>query len=356
MSLEERIPYTSSEEIAVLRPRMLPGRELSSTLFEKILIPVEFDSDSHALTSLATVLASRFHSQFLLVHTVQHETMLAREPEMRDERRSRLKRVADALSDAGAQSVETFLREGSPAHHLEELAQEHAASVVLMLERGEPTAGHAWFGTLTQRLARRMTTPLLVVKQDSAATLSPILCVVDFSAASRLALKRAIETAREAGSPLTVLHVVPEPLPFPLVEGPIWQGCSTAGGASAAAHADAGAYGQSGTFEQGRRLRGAKADLEEFLKAFDLSDIRYDMVVTGGTPVVEILMMARARKSGIIFIGSEQKSGLVHVVSQSPAETLAETSDVPVLIVRAASGREAGYGGYVAAVSSIPLH
>jgi universal stress protein E len=339
MILADRIPCTDSDEAAPMSERVSARGELPPKLFDKVLIPIEVASEAKPLISLAESLAATFHSQFLLVHVAQHEATLARNPAVMSTRKAELEAMAAALRSAGAGSVTMFLREGSTASHAEQIAREHFASLVLVMEHAEQLGTRAWFGTLTQRLARRSATPLMVVKATGGAVMKPILCVVDFSEASKHAVKHAVATARENGATISFLHVVAEPLPMPLVEGPIWHGGSTGEHGTAAQSHDYGVSRMKATVENNTRLRSAQVDMERFLAGIDLSGVKYDAAVAGGAPVVEVLTAARARRCGAIFVGSDYRGGFVHYMSQSTAETLAETAPVPVLIFRGALER-----------------
>jgi nucleotide-binding universal stress UspA family protein len=337
MVLLERIPYANSGDTATARERLLDVGSLTRKLFENVLIPIELDSDVKQLTSLAADLAGRFHSQFLLVHVAPHEPTLARDAAVLENRRAELEQIAATLRQAGAVHVQCLLFDGNPAYHVEQTAKQHDVSLILLSDRAETPQAHAWFGTLTQKLARRVNVPLMVVKSQGQAPLKPVLSVVDFSESSRKALKYAIALSREMGTKLTVLHVVPEPLAVPLVEGPIWQTYT----APSRASNERSRYASKASSDTTRRTLAARRELEEFLKGFDFSRVTYDTLVSCGSPVLETLTVAKEKKSGVIAIGSDHRTGFVHLMSQSTAETLAETADVPVLIFRSEGERSA---------------
>ncbi|HEY3294838.1 MAG TPA: universal stress protein [bacterium] len=358
MVLDERIPYASSGETTAARERLSGTGELSSKLFENVLIPTDLDPAAKPLVTLAADLAGRFHSQFVLVHVVPHEPTLARDPAVLRERRTELEKLAAKLRDAGASYVQTILMEGNPAYHIEQAARQHHVSVILLSERSDASQTHAWFGTLTQKLARRVDVPLMVVRPVGQHTLKPVLCVVDFTESSRKALKYAIALSRQTGTPLAVLHVVPEPLPSSMLEGPIWQGCgpADAGGKRSYAASQNPDATTSTLIEDNRRTTLARREVEDFLSRFDFSGVKHDVVVRSGSPVVEALMVAKEHKSGVIAIGADHRSGFVHLMSQSTAETLAETADIPVLIFRSAGERPKVVGARSNPAVSLPIN
>ena len=242
--------------------------------------------------------------------------------------------------EAGAGRVTTLFREGNPALHIEQAALETGASMILMAEDVENAETRAWFGTTTQRLARRLPTPLLVIRTDSRHNLDPILAVVDFSDSSRRALHHAIDLARSLESRLTVLHVVPDTLRSPLEESSVW----SLGAAVPAVDGRGDIRSGFGTLtmdlltrspaEVELKLESARAELRDFLATFDLSGVAVDSIVTAGTPVTQTLAQANALNAGLIIAGSGPRAGAINLISQTTAETLAELSDIPVMIFR----------------------
>jgi len=136
--------------------------------------------------------------------------------------------------------------------------------------------------------------------------LRSILCGVDFSAASRKALRAAAELARASGSELIVLFS----------EDPMLVA------AAKAAH----------------DVRGSVSATAEALDRFIGHAVRPRLrrvraVVTSGTPCEEILKAARRRGAGLIVIGTHGKSKAARMLLGSTAESVLRRARVPVLAV-----------------------
>ena len=101
---------------------------------------------------------------------------------------------------------------GEPAHVIPAYAQLHEASV-LVVERDYGSSRFWRNGRVVDAMARRSPIPLLVLpkrrttERDESAP-RRILTPVDFSIASAVALRTAVELARRHGARLTLLHTL----------------------------------------------------------------------------------------------------------------------------------------------------
>jgi nucleotide-binding universal stress UspA family protein len=140
----------------------------------------------------------------------------------------------------------------------------------------------------------------------------------DFSTASRAALARATELARESRAALTFVHVMTPVVPFvddSYVPARVWDD----------AQRHARAYAQKQIDKLVARARGA--------------GIRANGVLLEGVPADRIVREARSKHAGLIVMGTHGRSGLAKFVLGSVAERVVAMADCPVLTVR---GRRAG--------------
>jgi nucleotide-binding universal stress UspA family protein len=317
---------------AIPSPAVASRTELAADLFKRILIPLGIGSESRALIGMAAALTTRYKSDIVLLQIMPHDTASASLAAANPEHLKRqLIAIENFLTESGAASVNTIILEGNPAYLVEQISREQDATVILFSGESDTAQNGAWFGTLPQRLAMRLTTPLLIMRPGAPITLKPILCVIDFSESSRLALKHSVSLARVHRSKLIVLNVVPEAVPYSIVEGPIWQN----GGIVARRVPSSSSLTGIVNLQTSDHIAAAQIDLHNFLQDFDLTGIDYEVRVTYGLPVVQVLSEARDRKAGLISAGCSHRTGLVHLMSQNPAESLAETAEIPVLLFRA---------------------
>jgi universal stress protein A len=146
---------------------------------------------------------------------------------------------------------------------------------------------------------------------------SKILVPIDFSDCARAALTHALSLAAQLGSTIEVLHVaeVPDFKAEPRV----------AGGTGTSSLRD-------------YALEAAKSELEAFLVTFSLDDrekikIRLD----AGKPRDAILARARETNVDLIVMGTHGRTGRVHSLAGSVAESVVRTASCPVLTVRDAA-------------------
>lgn len=140
-----------------------------------------------------------------------------------------------------------------------------------------------------------------------------ILCPIDFSESSSLALRHAIATAKWYGSRVTVLHVVSyapavDVMPLLEIEGRRW-------------------------FNEEDRERIAAAARRLAHEAVG-GAVDADVVVVDSTTVDrEILNQAAALKSDLIVMGTHGRSGFDRLLLGSVAEKVLRTATCPVMIV-----------------------
>jgi universal stress protein A len=140
-----------------------------------------------------------------------------------------------------------------------------------------------------------------------------ILCPVDFSANSLHALEYAIAFAAAHAADLTLLHVL-EPPVYGLAEYPDLAQLS----GDILDQLQASARKRLAALEESARKRHA----------------RTDSLFAAGTPFLEIIGAARARKVELIVMGTHGRSGLSHLIIGSVAERVVRKAPCPVLTVR----------------------
>jgi universal stress protein A len=143
---------------------------------------------------------------------------------------------------------------------------------------------------------------------------STIIVPIDFSDCSRSALTHALSLAAQLGSTVEALHVaeVPEFKTEPRV-----------------------ASGSGTTTLREYALEIAKPQLEAFLGTLSANDrekvkIRLD----AGKPRDAILARAKQLEADLIVMGTHGRTGRVHSLAGSVAESVVRTAPCPVLTVR----------------------
>jgi nucleotide-binding universal stress UspA family protein len=142
-----------------------------------------------------------------------------------------------------------------------------------------------------------------------------ILCPIDFSALSDLALKYAAAGARAYGATLTVLHAERFELP------PY--------------------FTQSQNAELRRQLKTSKRDAQGYLKQRVLkllssagSPLAIRAIVSDRHPVDAVLSAAEDGQTDLVVMGTHGRGGAQRLVLGSVAENVVRQSKVPVFVVR----------------------
>jgi len=190
---------------------------------KKILLPVDFSGRSEGVVRYAQALASRFHSQVILLH-VEHDRFRVgceetQGPPMGSiEHTLWLKARLESFSKDKLQGphVSRVVVEGDPATKITEFAHAEAVDLILM-----PTSGHRpvrqfLWGSVLARVLHDSNCPvwtgthLAEEPPGNLLSFKKVACAIDLGSHTRSALSWASEFATSFGALLLVIHV-PKP-------------------------------------------------------------------------------------------------------------------------------------------------
>lgn len=119
--------------------------------------------------------------------------------------------VAALFAAPGAHDVDVRVVSGHPANQIVEHAKALPADLIVISTHGASGFEHLMLGSVTEKVLRRATCPVLTVpplaRTTSKLPYKRILCAVDFSDSSLAALDFAFSLAQEGDADLTLLHV-----------------------------------------------------------------------------------------------------------------------------------------------------
>jgi nucleotide-binding universal stress UspA family protein len=201
--------------------------EIMLTL-KRILCPIDFSDSSRRALHYAKVLSVWYEAPLTVIHVcvdlpvfemaspfghTAATAVFVKEDQLA-ERRTAVRRFV------GDDTVDIVVREGTDART--EILKEAAAcgaSLLVMGTHGRSGLDHVLLGSVAEKVLRKAPCPILVVPPhaddvDVAATpaFKRILCAVDFSTSSLLAVNWALEIAQEADATLTLLHSIEFPV------------------------------------------------------------------------------------------------------------------------------------------------
>jgi nucleotide-binding universal stress UspA family protein len=294
----------------------------------RILCPVDLsDASRHALDHAcalagwysATVTVLHVHTPVYLpvpgpaITAVAGNTALS-EPDV-DRLRAQVHAfVADA--GRGDYPYDLVIDSGSPSNRILQYASTMPADLVVLGTHGLSGFEHMMVGSVTEKVLRKSTCPVLTVPPRAHATsqlpFKRLLCPVDFSDASVLASKTALTLAAESEAKLVFMHVL---------EGP---------------EDDEARGSRSFSVPEYRRLREQKAGAE--LAALVPADAGRWCEPAGriahGKPYREILRLAEEESIDLIVMGVHGRNPIDLALFGSTTNHVVRRARCPVLTVR----------------------
>jgi nucleotide-binding universal stress UspA family protein len=142
-------------------------------------------------------------------------------------------------------------------------------------------------------------------------SLQHVLVPTDFSASAEQALDYAIRLARTLKARLTVLHVI-QPVPM--------------------AGVDIGVALPATSLQEVEEA--VQGSMEEALARVTAAGLPAERVVLYGVPFQEIVETAKARQVDLIVMGTQGRTGFMHVLLGSVAEKVIRLAPCSVLVAR----------------------
>ncbi len=184
----------------------------------KIVVGVDFSSDSSSAVALAVSLAEELTAELVLIHVglVASEKPPSHLPSVQEWERLVNQRASEAkaqleemLTEVKKKGVTASCQvvEGAPADALASAAENHKADLLIVATHGMGAAKHFLLGSVAERVVRLATCNVLVTREDAVATVAPrrILLATDFSAHAEMALQIALELAGQGGT-IDIVH------------------------------------------------------------------------------------------------------------------------------------------------------
>ena len=234
---------------------------------------------------------------------------------------TRLAAILRSVDDDGLR-VQRVTLQGTPEQVIPAYAQLHRAAM-LVVERHYGSSRFWRSGRVVNQLARTSPVPLLVLprvqrRERQQPALRRILALVDFSIASAVALRTAVDLSRRHGGRITLVHALKD-VPHHMV------------------------FSGSEAWEVVRRLPARTEAVAERLRRtaafFGARDVDTE-VATGLTDGV-ILEIATRSQTDLIVLGVAHRSWLDRLLLGSTARRVLRRATVPVLVVPVVAGAHA---------------
>jgi nucleotide-binding universal stress UspA family protein len=298
-------------------------------MLERFLVPLDTSEMSEQVLPYVELFAEKLVQPVHVLAVADDGELLAAAPsnvtitDMVDERRAMVSRYLQQVRErleAGGITVTTEMAVGPSAGTILKTAAKQSSGLIAMATHGRVGLERWFLGSVTDRVVREATTPVLLVRpgaQHISATpvLDRIIVPLDGSELSEAALPYAMFLARAFERPMVLVRTLDL----------TWL---TMGGD--AAMTDAGL-----TPELEETLRDDSTSyLAETAARLRESGFTAETVFSFRLPAEEIADQAHAAPGAMIVMSTHGRSGLGRSVLGSVADRVVRSAETPVLLVR----------------------
>ncbi len=292
----------------------------------RILCPIDFSDTSRQALGHAIALARWYGSQVTALHVFNPAVLL--EPIVlvdfpdtftlsgkdRESLQQQLRLWLEGAGAAGLKS-DALVREGHPSRDILECAATLPADLIVMGTHGRGGFERLVLGSVAEKVLRKAPCPVLTVPPPvGSASMPPykvLVCPIDFSESSLLALQFALSIAQESNARLIVLHVLDWPMDDDLL----------------VAQFDAPEVRQQ--VEQQARAR-----LERLVPKDVRNWCEPEMRVGHGKPYHQILETAETEGADLIVMGVRGRNALDQMLFGSTTNHVVRRASCPVLTLK----------------------
>ena len=268
-------------------------------LLEKILVPVNLNTQTNRHLETAAKLADKFNSELILVAVLPEDAkkesiklMITRQSE------SSLSEIAAGLKSKNIKT-DTRILYGNTFDQIISTAENENVNLVLISNNIEQSNNKYNIDVVAEKLIRKSQKPVWVVKEGSEDFPKKILCTVDYSDASERALNNAIKIARIFKSDLHIINVLET---IDMRYSPRYK-------------VDFEKEDQRIELENETRFN-------EFLEKFNFTDIDLHTQILKGIPAKEILSFTAQNQADLLFMGATGKTFMQRILLGSVTETI----------------------------------
>ncbi|MEP6860366.1 MAG: universal stress protein [Deltaproteobacteria bacterium] len=288
--------------------------------FRKILCPIDFSAGSRKAMVLAARLAKIHGSELVVAHSwflppgsVAGEFVYPVElvkGQVEDNDRA-LALAVEEVRSLGVPRVSSRMSDGEPWVKIVELAQaDPEIDLIVIGTHGRTGIGRMFLGSVTEMVVRHAPCSVLAIPRDGECPpFERILCPVDFSESSRLALDLALELEPVPDRTVTLLHIIEPPRIY---------------------------AGESGIDVHPGLGGGSQKLLETWgAAAIAKQPAKLTAFVRIGRPGTQVLAVLGEEKAfDLVAVGSHGRTGLQRMFLGSVAERVVRHAARPVLVAR----------------------
>ncbi len=297
----------------------------------RILVPTDFTSYSEKALRQALVIAAEYGAEVHVLHVV-HERIHGvlfddyadisvtegaiknLEKGLAVKAKVRIQKQIRKFPEAKSIEVHELVTSGIPYEEIVGQQKKLGADLVVISSLGHSAIGRYLIGSVARNVLKGASCPVLLTKDVFMSKPGRILVPTDFSTYSDHALKQGLDIARQYGSKLFLLHVLPDMWQY-AVEYAVAQETIRAAEIQSEESGLARMNAQLGRFGQP--------------KGVDVT-----AVLSKGLVYETILEEVRQREIDLVVIASLGRSGIAKYLIGSVARNVLKGAECPVLITR----------------------
>ncbi|MCU0412911.1 MAG: universal stress protein [Ignavibacteriaceae bacterium] len=256
-------------------------------LLEKILVPIDVNTDSTEQINATIKLANAYKSEIILMSVVG-------DTELNDNIKDIVvKSVAESLNEIKEVLISNKVKVREPevligkiVDTIVQKANSENVNLVLIGAKEKKKREKFKLGVITEQIIRESDIPVWLVNGERKTLLSSILCPVDFSEPSKRALTNAVLLARKFNARLNIITVY-EPLEY----------------VSKRINIDLDE-------ENATRLKRVKNEMKTFTKEFNLEGVEHKIEMKCGKADEKILNTIKKQNIDLLIMGTNGRTGL----------------------------------------------
>ena len=192
-------------------------------LMQRLLLALDFGDATHATVAHAIQLAKAFEAPLILLHVIEYIPYYANYPyadngmrEIHQHVDEELDEIQKTIEAAGVRVEERVVEVGRSHQVIVRVAEAKHATAIVMGAGRKSMVERLLAGTTAEKVVHTTHLPVFLHHPGDAETpIKHLLCAIDLDGSACCTLHTAVTLARMFKASLKVIHVTPQPAPYP---------------------------------------------------------------------------------------------------------------------------------------------
>lgn len=281
-------------------------------LLEKILVPIDIEKVSNDQLEVAVKLADSFNSKIILLSVLPEE---AKQDSIKNYIESFTKAELNKLIDFMSypeDKISTILEYGNRFNKIISVSESENVNLIIHVNHSSGSDEKVLIDVLSEKLVRKSSKPVMIVKPGVNIVPKTILCPIDYSDSSERALKNAVKIARVFNSTLFIINVYE----------PIEESFS-------------GRLNIDFNEENKKQESLNKQQFEDFISKFNFTELNYKTNILTGNPESVIKEFIAKNSIDLVFIGATGKTFIQRLLLGSVVESILRDLPASMIVTKA---------------------